>query len=216
MVASARFGQASSAVAGYSVTFDTSRLLALTDRVTGQFRANTGQFQKALASVNERAAATVAQGMYDRLSLEVARRNRPQRGTDSLGLSILDEQNREVYANTFVVGKESWLERSPASNYWRGVESGIGEYYTKALFTHVNGPPWGGPYHRPDRKRDGLDLRMRQHKGPKVRVSAFDGYRYSRGGRDAFERFDIADQYEVALAAIGINMSDIPPRRIKK
>lgn len=213
MASGARFGSVAAGLDGFSVTFDASRLVALTDRVTNQFYPETGKFQTALASVHAAAAEVVAQGMVDRLQRKVDAKGRPQRGNDRLAMSLLDPENAEWSANRFIVGKESWLERSPAALYWRGIEEGIGAYTTQALFTNTNGPPWAGPYYRPNRKFRGDHLRMRQGVGPRgIKVRAFDGYRYSQGGADALQRFDMADRYRIALAAVGIDMSKIPPR----
>lgn len=230
---SARLGQTASGRKGVSVTYDTRKLIALTDKITGQFRPNTGSFQRALAEVNGKAAEVIARGMVEKLEEGIDRGGRKQRGTNWLSTSLLAEENKEWYANSIIVGKESWLEESPAQNYWRGIEEGIGSYTTQALFSAVNGPPgvwggpqpysstWGGKMKWPRGDRRGKEIRMPQFmngssKVKEITVRAFGGYHYSRGGAIAFRDFRIKDQYEIALRSVDINMSDVLATRKKR
>lgn len=222
MAVSARFGQSfTPGRSSVTVRYDNAKLLALTDRVTGWFRG--GAFQQALTEANAKVATNMQWGMVDELERQVKLTGRKQRGDERLEMSLLSEHNREAFANTFSVGRESWLDRSPARLYWRRIEEGdAATFDSRILFTNDFGSfygPWSpsgrdtrasaGNYHRkqpPGYKH----MRMPQHRGAWVQnIGPYPAYRYSRGARRVLQRTNMHDLYATHLARVGINISDV-------
>lgn len=219
MATTARFGpvprfQGPGATRGtLEVTFDAARVIRLVDEVTNKFRG--GEFQRGLASVHERAAHAVAQGMVNSLQESVRATGRRQRGTQALERSLLDERNVKVTANQFLVGVESWLESSPAKLYYRRIEKGdphVFDVVGGALFTNDFGRfsrPWspGGKRPAPAGYKH-VRMPQRMARGALIKdVGPFPAYRYSRGGVSAMRKLQMADMYKVELASRGINLS---------
>lgn len=225
---SARFGQSSNrGDANIQVRVDAGELLHLIDRETGRFRRKG--FQQALADVHVEAAQVVQKGMAAELDAKVGRTGtygyRPQRPGRRLQTSLLNDQNREVFANTFTVGIPHWLDRSPAALYWRQIEEGTAGYSTNALFTDEGGPggigspaPMSGHPHWARPNEGGPHMRMAQFrpfegrtKGVFIHVRGITAFRYSRGGlagyRDFTSKVDMADRYIRALRAAGFTVS---------
>lgn len=231
---SGRFGQAGIGT-DISLRFDASSMLHLTDKVTGWFRG--GAFQRALAEANETAAIVVQQGMVDELEREVRQTGRVQRGTNLLELSLMHENNREVFANTFRVGRESWLDRSPAALYWRRIEEGDARTFDSfILFTNNFSSyygPWspgsvgsqriagamrsghsGGTFSFPKSRKQPAGykhMRMPQHRGAFVQnIGPYPAYEFSAGGPAAFRRMGgMKALYTAHLARVGIDISDV-------
>lgn len=229
MAVSARFGRVG---VGTEITFraNTSEVIRLTDRVTGQFRENTGAFQRALSQANAQAALVVQQGMADELKSRVKKTGRRQRGTDYLNISIMHENNRDVTASSFMVGRESWLDRSPAALYWRRIEFGDAATFDSFILFTNNFSSYYGPWSPGGRSKQGgswqgseakgysrkqppgyKHMRMPQHKGAFVQnIGPYPEYAFSRvGGTKAFRRLNMRANYEKYLAQVGINITDV-------
>lgn len=189
----------------FSVSFNAKDILHLMEKESRRYREP--KFYDALKRANERAAVTIQKGMRDELRSKIG--DRPQRPGKRLEKSIMSEQNRSVFPNTFMVGIEAWMNKSPAALYWRQIEEGMGGYTARVLFTNTGGaegqvgPRWFAP-------GDGMQLRMGQFKrgggrlrGVEVHFKRTVGKDYSGGGKDAFDRLDMADLYIRTLRNAG-------------
>ena len=217
MASSARFGGPTGfrGRPGYSVRFNANSLIHLTDKVTGQFRQGTGVFQQTLRRVHEQAAADVVEGMIESLQKSVKATGRKQRGTGLLEISLRHENNRDVTASMFLVGRTPWLNQSPAKLYWRRIEQGDNKTFdSKILFTNLDGRyalPWsprdGGERPTPPGYKH---MRMPQHRGVFVQnIGPFPAYHYSAGGAAKLRRMRMGQRYETALGQIGIPMTEL-------
>lgn len=209
---------------GISTKFRANEWLRLSDEVLG-FWSN--EFYRAVAEANEAMAIKVQEGMVEKLRAGVGRLGRPQRGGERLAMSLMHEENRLVTSSGFLVGREAWLNQSPARMYWRGIESGIGSYYTKALFF---GPESEYTWSKMNRKGEVVEYtteyvppmrsmyrmneRMPQHRGFDVRISAFAGHNYMSGGREAFERLQPYDFYDRAFSQYGMRLQPNQKRKV--
>lgn len=175
--------------------------ISLVNKLTKVFQG--GEFRHIVADVNDRAAQAVQYGMASQLVKDTAKRGRPQRDDARLEASLLDENNRRVATNGFVVGIPSWLEQSPAALYWRGIEEGIPGYVprNRILF---KGP--GGKASGPSGST--LNFFMKQGlrgRGATIEfIHEFPGYHYSRGGRAAYGRYQYRRRLVDALKRAGI------------
>jgi hypothetical protein len=206
-----------------SVRFDASSILRLVSEVDQRFRS--ANFYAALKRANERAARVVQFGMVDELERKIG--PRPQRPGKRLARSIMNERNREVFANTFTVGRATWLDQSPAALYWRRIEEGDKKTFNSRIF-FTNNNDLSGPYAAPwspggstkswgrnggtSRNTPGgfPHMRMPQHMAKGVMVVGIGPYpdlEYSQGGRRAFSRLNMEDLYRRELGAIGITLS---------
>lgn len=207
MPSTARFGTFRIGKPGFTVSFRANELLILVDRTTQKFRSDTSDFQKALKAAHEQAAQHVAEGMRDELLRRVEKRGRPQRSTRFLERAIMDKDNRRITASQFAVGLPKYLDSTAARKYWRRVEEGAPKatINTQIMFTttFMKGDWW-----RPSRSM--LNLRMPQHirYGAKVEsVGPWPDYRYSRGGKQAFQNMDMLKVYDSHLAVYNIPLS---------
>lgn len=223
MASSARFGRVGIGEPGFSVVFNTNSLIRLTDSVTGQFREGTGNFQRALSEANDKAALKVAEAMVESLQRSVKATGRKQRGTNNLAEAILHINNRDVTASSFIVGRPSWLDRSPAELYWRRIEEGDQTTFdSEILFTNLDGKsyaPWtpGGGGNSPG--RFGISrpmppgykhMRMPQHRGVFVQnIGPFPAYHYSAAGLKALQRLQMKQRYKAELSHYGIELADV-------
>lgn len=215
---SGRLGQSSTSDV-VVVRFDGQALIGSINRVQGRFMSGQGDFQHALKEANITAAEKVQEGMVKRLNNEVGERE--QRPGQRLEKSILDVENREVYANTFSVGIGHWMDRSPAKRYWRQIEMGNVERLVYALFTNngVGSEAYGPPFSLPGENVN--EMRMPQFKGsaaiggarkggkrPKqILAGPYPAYHYSWGGQDAFDALNMFELYSRALAPLGITLT---------
>lgn len=232
MARSARFGSTALGTPGFSVRLDarTERMIQLVDEVSNNFRG--GAFQRALAKSHEAAAEVVQMGMVTELRKQVKATGRRQRGSNYLEFSLLHENNVDTTATGYTVGRESWLERSPARVYYRRIEEGDNATFDgKILFTNDH-PGLGGPYSAPwslggisfrqrwslknhgpearDQPPGYKHIRMPQRRGAYVQnIGPYPAYRYSRGGLEAQRRLKMYGIYEKNLAAVGINITDV-------
>lgn len=198
------FGQATA-----KLTFraDTKQFISLVNRLTGNFQG--GPFRHAVTDVNDRAARFVAQGMVLRLKEKVDATDRPQLGTNRLEISIMSEENREATVSGFRVGRISWLDRSPAALYYRRIEEGdtqtYGAYvlFSNGLQTHGPFRPGGG--NRVTAPTGYKHAFMPQGQGVWVPdIGPYPAYHYSRGGIEAFRKYDIAGRYYDELKRVGV------------
>ncbi len=128
--------------AGFSAFFRATEHIRLTQEITGYFR--TGAFYEAVATAHREMAELVQDKAVENLQRAVRSNGRPQledyprpgRQGKRLEMSILAEDNRFVSASGFLVGRDSWLRRSPAALYYRLIEEGGQSYYTSGLFFH--------------------------------------------------------------------------------
>lgn len=221
MATSARFGRTRQGQGSIiTVTFDSKRLLFLTDQVTGAFR--NGKFQAAVSAANEQLADRVARGMVARLEERIDSRvggnaamggRRPQRGTNHLEQSLMSEKNRFVSASQVKVGLPQWLNKSPAKRYWRRIEQGAPEMVieTTILFKTTGGKfvwPSGGQLdpkliRRPKGAEPMAKGQFRHSIGP------FPAYHYAEGGQEAFARTSMVELYRVQLAKVGIPLESV-------
>lgn len=203
----------------------------INDRVTNKFRS--GAVYRALKEANEDVAINMQKEMVKELERKVKAKGRPQRGSNALEESILHPDNRQVFANTFSVGIEDWMDASPAAAYWRRIEQGDKRIYTlPALFTNSpegddDGPVFG-PYN-PDESYTGTGrkgksrktayvrkqpagykhLRMpliRTGRAPAIRFGDWDKYEFSVGITKYRRTLSMAQRYEKALAPLGLNL----------
>lgn len=207
-MASARLGQSSTRDT-VSMRFDASSILYVVDKYTGYFRS--GAVYGALSRANDQAAIKVQEGMVEVLNRQIGHRD--QRPGKRLEMSLLDERNREVYANTFSVGISRWMDRSPAAAYYRAIDEGQPSY--EAYVSFSDGPGTGpakGPFFRP-MSGGGLNMRMPHSKsGPAkgrtlVEVGPFPEFHYTRGARTTIDAIDMAERYRAALATVGIKIT---------
>lgn len=193
----------------FSVSFEANRVVRLVERETHKFRSPA--FYNALAAANSKAAVKIQQGMRDELQENIG--DRPQRPGQRLQRSIMNEENRVVYANRFMVGIEAWMNKSPAALYWRQIEEGMGGYNAYVLFS--GGPPFGspsGPWSSPG--QGGPHMRLAQfnnrggtQRGGLVHFRRTLGLHYSRGGSEAFDRLSMTDLYITHLRAAGFSVN---------
>lgn len=210
---------------GFSFVLDATKHYYLTDKISGQFRG--GAFQLAVKEVHEELAQAVQNGMVAELRSRVAKTGRKQRGTNHLAISLLHERNTEITASGFLVGRESWLEQSPAALYYRRIEEGDAQTFNSNILFTNNHPSLGGPYSQPwspgglsskGTWEDGptsrempagyKHIRMPQfRKGVFVRgIGPFPAYRYSTGGAKAYRRLDVHAIYEKHLNRVGLTI----------
>lgn len=198
-----------------SAQFDTKSLIFLTDRISGSFRGTA--FYEALAKANAEAAYVVREGMVQELDRQVSKNGRLQRPGRRLQMALEDDRNVRVLANSFQVGIEAWLNKSPAALYWRRIEEGDPKSFrARVLFTDVAsgggyGPITGsGRFYTPNESEG--NMRMKQfdengYKGILVRIRGYPALRFSKGGRRALGRFDMYATYERNLRAAGIRIN---------
>jgi hypothetical protein len=154
--------------------------------------------------------------MYDDLQRQIGTHSeyagpRPQRPGDRLGAAIMDERNAVVYPNTFQVGLDDWLDKSPAALYWRVIEEGMAGYWASALFTDTPGGPWkwfhapgdGGPHMRMISSPRGGKIPERREGPPHQGVRLLQGR--SRG---AYRRLDMGDLYVRHLRNAGFKNAE--------
>lgn len=211
MASSARFGQVGIGGA-VSVRADLRGFdfLALTNRVTMSFRG--GAFQRALTKVNGEAAHSIQVGEVEQLEGAVAETGRRQRGGKRLESAIMDPRNIDVTASSFIVGRPSWLDQSPAKLYWRRIEEGDPNTFDAYILFSNSGADGGygkvqGPYVRPSYER--TNMRMRQKgRGVFVRnIGPFPKYEFSLGGQRAMRAFPFKPRYSQELKTIGLPLS---------
>lgn len=231
MATTSRFGQVGPGTEGFSVRMDLrgrSDIIALVDRVTHNFRGGT--FQQTVASVNERAAIQVQEAMVVELRHRIRQTRRLQTRGERLELSLLDERNRDVTASSMIVGRESWLDESPAQLYWRQIDEGNPmEYDWRAFFTNdfnnFYGPWSSGGTERQSQlrhTRSGGATKLYSRKAPPgykhsrmpqsstgvaMNVGPFPAYRYSAAGAKALRRFPFKAEYQKALANVGLSLT---------
>jgi hypothetical protein len=217
MASTARFGAPSLGDERLTLRYDIRAvgIVSLTDRITGQFRPGTGNFQRALEQVHRRAAEEAQKRMAEVLDRKIAK-NRVQRPGERLKMATLHKDNYEATATGFAVGRPSWLDRSPAALYWRRIEEGDAVTFDSEILFTNNHP--GGPYHLPARGpvwgggAGGMKhMRMPQHKGPLVHnIGPYPEYAFMREGARVMRRnFNFRKAYETTLAAYGINIADV-------
>lgn len=192
----------------FSVTFNTKEIIRLIDQETGKYRSDA--FYGALKRANLRAAETVQKGMAESVRTQIGTHShyagpRPQRTGNRLIKSLMNAENRVVHSNNFMVGLETWMNRSPAAEYWRTIEEGMAGYDTRALFYTPGGklasPGVGGPHMRMPQFTT-LGTQGRQI-GAAIHVSPIEAFNYSEGGHEAFNNLDMADLYIRNLRAAG-------------
>lgn len=195
-----------------SLTFHSRNLVRLIDQYSRSFRSQ--RFYDALRDANAAAAVKIQKGMYDELQNQIGTHStyagpRPQRPGNRLGTAIMDERNALVYPNGFQVGVEEWLDKSPAALYWRTIEQGMSGYWTNALFTDSPGGSWRG-FHAPG--DGGPHRRMIQFKrggrAPEFYVNPIHAFEYSKGGRLAYRRINMADLYQRHLRNAGFKITN--------
>lgn len=198
-----------------STEFNARSLVYLTDRVTGSFRGSA--FNGALAKAHAEAAYVVQEGMVEELDRKVAANGRLQRPGRRLQVALMDDRNVNVFTNSFQVGIEAWLNKSPAALYWRRIEEGDPKSFrARVLFTDVAsdggyGPITGqGRYYTPGETAG--NMRMKQfdpkgHQGILVRIRGYPALRFSKGGKRALGRFDMYSAYERNLRSAGIRIN---------
>lgn len=223
MARTGRFGPTGVGRPGFSVRFESNAVLRLAQEIEGKFRFPGGGFQDAISEANDQAGIVIQEGMVKELQRRVRNTGRdqtvkrpPGQGKQALERSLLHENNRLATASTLLVGRESWLEQSPAALYWRQIEEGNPKVYTwSALFTndmsrfyypwspggssrgHSRAMPPGYPHGR----------MPQMGRGAPMLVGPFPDYRYSRGGEQAADRFDWAGHYKLHLQRRGLDLS---------
>lgn len=143
----------------WAARFNASEHIRLTQQITGYFQPAAFYRKVALAHVDM--AELVQERAVEILQERVAATGRPQledaprpgREANRLETSILHEQNREVTASGWTVGRPGWLEESPAALYWRLIEEGGTAYRTFGFFY----PP-GGKAELPGAQRTAIML----------------------------------------------------------
>lgn len=207
-----------------SVRFQANSLLRLTDQITGALRG--GGFNKALAAVHEKAAIEVQEGMVRELNKRVRETGRPQREGKRLETALLDPQNREVTANGYWVLRRSWMDRSPAELYWRRIEEGDASTFSSQILFTTNFGKFYGPFSPGGGRATQGRQQSRQVGGqsgyPHMRmiqwmpngawvtgIGPFPAYRFTDGGKRAFEAFDHMAAYERAFKTIGLELSEV-------
>lgn len=173
----------------------------------------TAKYYAALQRVNTDVAIKIQQGMRDNLQSQIGTHSsygpRPQRPGQRLAKAIMNERNRDVYANAFTVGLAHWLDQSPAALYWRSIEEGMAGYTANVLFsngTAFDGAegPWSAPGNGGPHMRMGqFTRRGGKMSGARVKVRPIEAFDYSAGGIEAYAKVDIGDRYVRALRAAG-------------
>ena len=197
----------------FTVRADVGSMVELLDKQTRFFR--DGAFYAALAKVNDNLAKEMQQGMVDELHRQMEandrRPGRLQRGTNYLEESLLSYKNREVYANTFTVGRPSWLDQSPAAEYWRAIEEGQPTRKGYVLFWNALGKgefsgPWS-PGGGNDKMPKGYPhMRLFMHQGGYTKRMVYPAYHYSKGAMKTGRAgvLDLRTRYEEALWDAGL------------
>lgn len=224
MARTLRYGRPGLGDQNLTVNFNPSKILRITDRVTGYFVG--GGMQRALAEVHEAAALQVQVGMVEELKKKVAKTGRRQgprpQGTGALEASLLDPRNTEVTASAFSVLRPAWMEQSPAALYWRRIEEGDQTTFNAyILFTNdMMGGRRYGPWSPAGTRANGRranptappgykHMRMPQGRGALVmNIGPYPAYEYTDGGKRALRRFPFRAQYKASLASVGINISN--------
>ena len=208
-------GQPGIGVPGFSVNVDIRSLVRLVDKVTYQFRG--GAFNRAIARANEEAAVKIKEGMAAALDAEVASNpiQRPQRPGKRLRNSLLHYNNHEVHVGGFTVGRPTWLDRSPAEEYWRQIEYGNVAREVNVLFTN-DGSKWVGPWSpgggknkQPPEGYPHMRVNQKAAGGVPVSLGPFPAYEYTKGGARVARAMDWRALYRRHLAAEGISTSGV-------
>lgn len=113
------------------VALDASGIVRQTGVVREEFQT---KYKTALAFAHEEFAVQVQEQAVEIVRQRVQETGREQTGKQRLERSIMDDRNRTVNASGFAVGREAWMNRSPARMYWRALEVGGKPYTTKVAF----------------------------------------------------------------------------------
>jgi hypothetical protein len=215
----ARFSPTALGQRGFSLRFQANSIIRLTDKVTGHFIG--GGFNQALEEVNGKVAILMQEGQAQRLDEKIDATGRVRRVPGQrLKKSILHENNRDVSASGFTVGRPAWLDKSPAKLYWRRIEEGDTQTFDTvggAFFTS-NFAPGSFSVANPGmaqmgtRGGSGGAMRMpqRQALAPRIlNVGPFPEYAFSLGGTAVYRRTNMGALYQTALAARGIPMDRV-------
>lgn len=209
-----------------TVSFDNGPMLDRLRKVAQTFSSQA--FDAVVTEVHDKAAIDIQKGMAEELDAKVGSTGRPQQNhtgpgghkSGALRLSLLDERNRFSDMTQMAVGLESWLDKSPAQNYWRSIEQGMGTWSGEATFSNGYTSKRYGPWSPGGMSRNlagVMDSRnqppgYKHHRlwqsGPFVSdIGPYPAYRYSRGGARAFRQIQFGTRYKRAFARVGIELS---------
>ena len=214
---SSRMGQPGVGVLGFSVYADVRNIIKLIDQTTMKFRG--GAFNRAIAGANLEAATAIQEGMANELDRRIDRQigvrgfERRQRAGKRLRNSLLHYKNHEITTGGFTVGRPTWLDQSPATEYWRQIEYGNKPYRAYVLWTNDfnkfyepyregggdrKSPPFGYPH-----------LRMPLGAGASSMVGPFPAYHFSEGGRKVIRQIDWKVLYSDHLWRAGLTTQGV-------